>query len=80
MTLDDIRSIFSLLFWIIIRNFYFISTVPQAQPAASAPAPEHANGKQTTPQPVPTSIPGSIQDYKGKIQIGIVHFIFLQLN
>lgn len=47
---------------------YLTLTVPQAQPAAPATAPEHANGKQTTPQPVPVSIPGSIQDYKGRVK------------
>lgn len=46
---------------------FSISTVPQTQPAPSAPPAEHANGKQSAPQPVPTSIPASIQDYKGSI-------------
>lgn len=39
---------------------FLISTVPQTQPATSAPPAEHANGKQSAPQPVPPSIPGSI--------------------
>lgn len=46
---------------------FLISTVPQAQPAASAPPTEHANGNKATPQPVPASIPATIQDYKGNI-------------
>lgn len=57
-------------------EFFDFWTVPQAQPAAPATATEHSNGKQPTPQPVPTSIPGSIQDYKGKIYTRYqLHFI-----
>lgn len=51
--------------WLGIIMVLLIFIVPQSQPAATVPTNEHANGKPAPPPPVPTSIPGSIQDYKG---------------
>lgn len=48
----------------IIMLLHRFIVVPQA-PAATVPTSEHANGKSAAPAPPPTSLPGSIQDYKG---------------